>query len=618
MSKLRFLSRAFVLIAAVLPAAFAASVDAQVRVLNYNVAKLVGSGTAIRGVLTAAGADDSRGFAVVPSILMFQEVRAADLAALDGHVLAAFPGVPFARATFTTSTSEDGAGGAQCLYYQSDVFTEIPSGHVDISTGASRDSDRWLLQLNGYTASNATRIYVYSSHLKASNTSSDAAERNQGAIALRNNANALGGTAHVIYAGDYNLYSNAEAAYATMTAAGIGQAIDPLGSGNWTGVANAATHTQSPRDVTSGGLVGGGLDDRFDFQFSTAEFHDGDGLSLIAGTYRALGNDGLHYNIAINNGGNSYFPGQSARSTALANNLFAASDHLPVIADYQIPPVMQATAPTTFGTVIRNAPGVTVPVQVSNIASVVHPLGVDALTATVSGSGALGGSQNITAALAPAFTTVSLPVNTATAGVLSGTATISTSVEGTQNALITRTVTGTVLLPSNPSWSPKSNQTSRTVTASFTRDTGIQQIDVPLYNRGYTAAMARLDADGASALSAPFAVVDASELNIASMPAMLRFSFNTTGLVPGDYSASTTVWTSDENLPGAATRPLSLTFTVTVVPSGLLGDIDGDGFVNASDLAALLGQWGSAGSADLDGDGVVSASDLALLLAAWT
>jgi hypothetical protein len=130
--------------------------------------------------------------------------------------------------------------------------------------------------------------------------------------------------------------------------------------------------------------------------------------------------------------------------------------------------------------------------------------------------------------------------------------------------------------------------------------------------------MARLDADGASALSAPFAVVDASELNIASMPAMLRFSFNTTGLVPGDYSASTTVWTSDENLPGAATRPLSLTFTVTVVPSGLLGDIDGDGFVNASDLAALLGQWGSAGSADLDGDGVVSASDLALLLAAWT
>jgi endonuclease/exonuclease/phosphatase family metal-dependent hydrolase len=606
------------LLSAFLAALLSAGVaSAQVRVVNYNVAKLAGSGTAIRAVLVECAADDSRGFAVAPSVLAFQEVRAADLAALDGHVAAAFPGIPFVRATYTTSTTEDGSGGAQCLYYRSDALSEIASGHADIATGASRNSDRWLLQLNGYTPSNATRFYVYSSHLKASNTSADAAERNQGAIALRNNANALGAGVHIVYAGDFNMYTNAEAAYATMTGAGTAQAIDPLGPANWTGVGGAIKHTQSPRDV-SGTLVGGGVDDRFDFQFSTGEFHDGDGLSIVPNTYRTLGNDGLHYNIAINTGGNSYFPGQASRSLTLANNLFNASDHLPVIADYQVPPVMQATAPSTFGPVIRGATGITVAVAVSNAASVVHPLGVDALAATVTGSGVLGGSQSITAALTPASTTVSLPVNTSVAGTFNGTATVSTTVEGTQNPTIVRSVSGTVLAPSNPSWSPKSNQTARTVAASFARDSGVQEIQVPLHNRGYTAAMARLDADGASAVSAPFAIVDVVETNIGASPATLRFSFNTNGLVAGDYTQSTTVWTSDENLPGAVARPLTLGFTVTVTGSAIPGDLDGDGFVNATDLAMLLAQWGGSGSGDIDGDGTVGGGDLAALLASWT
>lgn len=53
--------------------------------------------------------------------------------------------------------------------------------------------------------------------------------------------------------------------------------------------------------------------------------------------------------------------------------------------------------------------------------------------------------------------------------------------------------------------------------------------------------------------------------------------------------------------------------------AGLLGDLNGDGAVNAADLALLLGAWGSAGgAADLDGDGSVGAGDLAILLGAWT
>jgi hypothetical protein len=47
-----------------------------------------------------------------------------------------------------------------------------------------------------------------------------------------------------------------------------------------------------------------------------------------------------------------------------------------------------------------------------------------------------------------------------------------------------------------------------------------------------------------------------------------------------------------------------------------LGDLTGDGTVNAADLASLLSSWGSS-TGDLTGDGVVTAADLAALLSAW-
>lgn len=60
-------------------------------------------------------------------------------------------------------------------------------------------------------------------------------------------------------------------------------------------------------------------------------------------------------------------------------------------------------------------------------------------------------------------------------------------------------------------------------------------------------------------------------------------------------------------------------FHVTIEePTGVAGDVNGDGSVNGIDLALLLGQWGGPGSADIDGSGLVGGADLALLLNAWT
>jgi hypothetical protein len=592
----------------------AGTAHAQVRVVTYNLAKLAGDAASIRGALTAIGDDDRFGFAVDPAVLCFQEIRNADLAALDAHIVAAFPGVPYARGTFTTSGLEDGASGAQAMYYRTDLLTEVVSGHVDIPTGASRNSDRWLMQLNGYT-SPASRFYVYSSHLKASNTAADAAQRNTGATALRNNANALGAGQHIIFMGDWNLYTANEAAYATMTAAGNAQCIDPLGPGDWTGAANAIKHTQSPR-LATGTLVGGGVDDRFDFQLATAEFNDNDGLSLIAGTYRTFGNDGAHYNLDINNGNNTYYPTNIARSNVVADLLWAATDHLPVVADYQVPPIMSATMQATFPTVIVGA-SVVIPVSVSNSANVVHPLGTDALVATVTGSSGLVGSQTVTAALAPAATTVNLTVNTAAPASVNASASITTAVEGTQNPSITRTLTGTVLGHARASFSAKSLVTATTASLTTPADAGVATITVPVHNLGYGPLQARLDLDGASGLAAPFAVVDAVESNVAAAPAALVFSFNTAGRAPGTYTQVATVQTSDENLAGATSGTLTVTLAVTVEASGNPADLDGDGSVGGSDLAILLNQWGGAGNADLDGDGLVNGSDLAILLNAW-
>jgi subtilisin family serine protease len=62
-----------------------------------------------------------------------------------------------------------------------------------------------------------------------------------------------------------------------------------------------------------------------------------------------------------------------------------------------------------------------------------------------------------------------------------------------------------------------------------------------------------------------------------------------------------------------------LAVEAALAPRCATADLDCDGAVGASDLALLLGAWGSAGPlGDLDGDGVVASSDLALLLGAWS
>ncbi len=67
----------------------------------------------------------------------------------------------------------------------------------------------------------------------------------------------------------------------------------------------------------------------------------------------------------------------------------------------------------------------------------------------------------------------------------------------------------------------------------------------------------------------------------------------------------------------------SVVLIESTAQTSIVGDIDGDGFVNGADLAALLMAWGACGegascAADVSGDGVVNGEDLAQLLANWS
>ncbi len=612
--------RRLVLAAAIGVAGASEPVHAQLRVVNYNIAKLNGDLGGVATALEAIVGDSTHGFAVAPAVLVFQEVETPDVAVLALVIDSiAPPGVTYAQGTFTSSASEDGFGGAQAMFYRSDLLTEDPSLHLDLNTGAGRKADRWRLNLNGYDSPDAG-FYIYGAHLKAGNTSSDQQQRVTGVTTLRTNSDALPQGSHIIYCGDFNLYSNSEAAYGLFLAAGNGQAFDPLGTGTWSGAINAIKHSQSPLEAPSGELIGGGLNDRFDFQLSTSEMQDDDGLSLIPATYRSFGNDGMHYNTAINAGNNFYFP-NLAYSNLIADALVEATDHIPVVADYQIPGVLFAGMPEDLGRVVQGGV-VKIPVTVLNLAVVDDPLGADSIDYQVGGLGGLTGFQIGEVGVLPDAAFVLVTVDTSTVGALEGEATVATTSQGCQNDFIDLFTSGTVVRTSNPSFSQASDVDFSGVNASFAADSGMQVIEIPIWNFGFNSLQAQLDVDQVVGLGPPFSLVGPLAKGIGATGAVISIGADTDGLSAGDYETALSIETSDEDIPGEMDHTIFMNVAVTI-GGGLAADINGDGVVGGSDLGLLLAMWGRCPGrgpcgADLNGDGVVDGADLGILLSEWS
>ena len=218
------------------------------------------------------------------------------------------------------------------LYYRHDLFTFISTSEINTAqTAGTRDVIEWKITHNA----SAKELNIYGVHFKASSGQTNAAQRLEEATVLRNYLNSLDEN-YFIVGGDFNIYSNnqsSEPAFEMLT--GIsgnnnGRLFDPINRiGHWHNNSSFAdVHTQSPRTSSFGGGAPGGMDDRFDWLFvSAALLSDSSDIHYIEDSYETFGNDGNHFNQAINSGNNM------SVSNEIANALHDASDHLPVYMD---------------------------------------------------------------------------------------------------------------------------------------------------------------------------------------------------------------------------------------------------------------------------------------------
>lgn len=175
-------------------------------------------------------------------------------------------------------------------------------------------------------------------HFKAGNTSSDAGIRGTEATAITNYINNLPNARNIMVMGDYNVYTNTEAGFSNLVlnTDAKNKLSDPINRlGNWNNNgAFADIHTQSTHVTQTGGFSSGGMDDRFDIMLcSKSLIGDSLKMRILPSTYKAVGNDGLHFNLAINGS-----PTNTSVPSDVLNALYNMSDHIPIRADFVLSP----------------------------------------------------------------------------------------------------------------------------------------------------------------------------------------------------------------------------------------------------------------------------------------
>jgi endonuclease/exonuclease/phosphatase family metal-dependent hydrolase len=483
------------LCALLLASLIAGDSSAQLRIVNYNTATAQATGgtqTARRPhsdlILEAIGLESINGLARPIDVLLLQEqfnmgLTTQSFVDVLNDLYDPVNRTMYARSTVNGQISNtfNGAGGRPGLIYNTQtvqLIEETQVGNVGTASNQQpRASMRYQLRPVGYNAN--ANFYAFSSHWSASLASQRLAE----AQAIRTSADALPLDSHVIYAGDFNITSSNVQSYQHMVSAGNSQAIDPLNKpGIWGdrqfigGEDIRYIHTQSPAADGEGipGYAESGMDDRYDFQLVTAELLDGEGLSMFPNSYHVFGNNGTHD-----------FSGSITTGTGAAAPILAAlkanSDHLPVVADYQLPASMLASL-DAFPSLVGLGETVGIDVLVQNVANVLNANWADELDYTLSVSGSLiGGASGILAALAPADIH-NVFLNTSSLGEFSGMVTVSTTSQGAANSLYEFPINFSVI---------------DFLEADFNRDGNVDEFDLAEWQAAYgVTAVGDADADG--------------------------------------------------------------------------------------------------------------------------
>lgn len=600
---------------------------AQLRVATYNTAG--GPRASLGTVLAALGTDDVGGVVRPLDVLTLQEQTS--LASTTQQIVSLLNGL-YGPGTYARGTVEAGTsgGGRPGLIYNTQTIELISEQAFGIVNTSAQARQGMLYRLRPLGYGPEADFYLFSDHMKAGTSSSDQARRLVEAQAIRQLADALGEGAHIIYAGDYNVRSAAESSIQAMLAPGPGQAHDPMQLTDVDGVPIQwydngfvrIAHTQSPVDSTlpgTSGLITGGLDDRFDFQLVTAELLDGEGMSYLgpgfgdtlatAPSYRAFGNNGKHpLNAAVNH------PSNSAQPPEVLAALATATDHLPVVVDYQLPARLDVSPAVYPDRVLVGAPA-QVQFTVSNSAPVALALGADELDYLATGLGSVSGEVQATDWALGAGNLHELPLATELPGQQLGEVLVHSLSQGTSSQPWSLPVDYTVLAHAQGSWSPLVELTSITLDlGNFFQSSDPLQQTLDLFNLdavpGATAALRLLNLEGLGATSTLHLGLLPSAID-AGNSAPIAIEFDRSAV--GNFAATWLIESADEDVPGAMLlAPLQLTLTglVTVV-----GDFDFDTDLDAADIDLLRGALGTTeGLFDLDHSGLVDQDDLDLMV----
>lgn len=216
------------------------------------------------------------------------------------------------------------------LYYNTNKFGLISQSEISTSL---RDINEYIMYYKepGMNASSDTvYFYLYSAHLKAGSQPSNETQRAGEVTAFKVHLNSLGTHENVFFGGDFNIYSTNEQAYSNIISGSGYTLVDPLSiTGVYNNSAYAIHHTQSTRTTSIDDGATGGMDDRFDMIFHSPDVStSANRVSMVPGSYRPIGQDGLHYNDGLLDA-----PTNTSVPSNVLSALYYMSDHLPIKMD---------------------------------------------------------------------------------------------------------------------------------------------------------------------------------------------------------------------------------------------------------------------------------------------
>lgn len=281
--------------------------------------------------------------------------KAVDPDILCVNEIAAFPDNSAARSVLSNVINTDGEQNFASAAFSNNGFSSITNMLFYDSTKFSLKSQSFIDQeLGGQSLARVIDFYrlyyrdpglalgadtvfftVVVAHLKASTGTANKTKRENAAEAVMDYLTNSVSDENVILAGDMNLYTSSEGAFQKFTNYSVSaeRFADPLQqSGSWNNNSQfASIHTQSTHSSQSGCFSSGGLDDRFDLiLMSQAIKNATKKLNYKFNSYQTIGQDGNHFNQSVNSGTNG------AVSQTVADALYNFSDHLPVVASFEV------------------------------------------------------------------------------------------------------------------------------------------------------------------------------------------------------------------------------------------------------------------------------------------